>query len=237
MPAPDSTSHHDERGHDLGAATARGAADGREGIDNQRDAVPSSERLAPIDQSDPELPYEQVTDPKENDLGAVDQVEPAAQDLPDPNQRVALVPLVDRRTSETSDHPVLYRDCVTAGLTPEAVHKMVEQDRPLGFQSAEQFQRFRDDLDDSLRRVGLRDAEVVLKGTAGTFWSENPVKTFPPSVDDARALAEANAQPPDVAEQRYRDAGYASPDAGLPGGTVSRAPSRRTTWSPSRRPA
>jgi len=188
-----------------------------EGPERQPLAEKPTDRLAPIDPSDPELPDdEDNATPPADDRDASDRKEPRREDRPNPDQRVAHVSLVDRQTSEVREHPILHRDCEAAGVTPESVHAMIDRDRPLGFESPEQFQRFREDLHDSLRGAGLRDAEVVLKGSAGTFWSENPTKTFPTSVHEVRALAEANGQSPDIAEQRYRDAGYAAPDVAQP---------------------
>lgn len=62
------------------------------------------------------------------------------------------------------------------GVTDSQISQMFAKEAPLGFESPEQFSRFSEELNDALDASGLPDAQVGLKGTSTTFYSENPGK-------------------------------------------------------------
>jgi hypothetical protein len=63
-----------------------------------------------------------------------------------------------------------------AGVTDEQLAWVRSKESPLGFKSPEQFSTFKSELRDTLQKAGLDDAHVEMKGTATTFYSENPKK-------------------------------------------------------------
>jgi RHS repeat-associated protein len=67
-------------------------------------------------------------------------------------------------------------DMQKAGVTEAQISAMFAKELPLGFDSTEQFNQFKAELDASLNDADLQDAEVGMKGTATTFYSENPGK-------------------------------------------------------------
>jgi hypothetical protein len=69
-------------------------------------------------------------------------------------------------------------DLDKAGVTRSDIDLMLAKRKPLGFASEREWQSFQDELRDVLARSGLDDAEIGLKGTATTFYSENPNKPF-----------------------------------------------------------
>ena len=67
-------------------------------------------------------------------------------------------------------------DIKRAGVTGEQISQMDAKKTPLGFKDEGQFQQFKQELDGVLSKSGLGDADVGMKGTATTFYSENPGK-------------------------------------------------------------
>ena len=67
-------------------------------------------------------------------------------------------------------------DLQKAGTSQADIDMMFAGNRPLGFASDAQFEQFQHELGEALRADGLADAEIGLKGTATTFYSENPGK-------------------------------------------------------------
>jgi len=72
--------------------------------------------------------------------------------------------------------PQFQEDLRSAGVTEQQLHWMDSKEAPLGFQNPRQFESFKQDLLEALRRDGLDDAVIGMKGTATTFYSENPDK-------------------------------------------------------------
>jgi hypothetical protein len=62
------------------------------------------------------------------------------------------------------------------GVTQTQIDKMFSKKLPLGFKNEEQFATFKTELNQVMSKSGLDDAEVGLKGTSTTFYSENPGK-------------------------------------------------------------
>jgi uncharacterized Zn-binding protein involved in type VI secretion len=67
-------------------------------------------------------------------------------------------------------------DKAKVGVTEEQIARMQAKEAPLGFKDEQQFGAFKQDLQQALGKSGLDDAEVGMKGTATTFYSENPGK-------------------------------------------------------------
>ena len=67
-------------------------------------------------------------------------------------------------------------DMNKVGVSKEQVALMYAKEAPLGFKSREQYLQFEQELDVALKKDGLGDADVGMKGTATTFYSENPGK-------------------------------------------------------------
>ena len=85
---------------------------------------------------------------------------------------------VTRRRIENEklrNSPQFLRDLEEVGVSDEQIRRMDAKEVPLGFKDQKQFQRFKSELDEVMKKC-LPDAEVGLKGTATTFYSENPGK-------------------------------------------------------------
>ena len=67
-------------------------------------------------------------------------------------------------------------DMAKVGVTDAQITKMWAKEAPLGFESPAQFNEFKSELHEAVNDAGLHDAEVGLKGTSTTFYSENPSK-------------------------------------------------------------
>jgi putative peptidoglycan binding protein len=87
-------------------------------------------------------------------------------------------PIARRRALNQSlrNSPQFEKDLAKAKVTREQLQWMDQKKAPLGFKSPEQFDAFQNDLSEALRQDGLDDAQVGMKGTATTFYSENPGK-------------------------------------------------------------
>jgi hypothetical protein len=105
------------------------------------------------------------------------QKEPRATSAPQTPPKV-VSPIEQRRADNARlrKGPQLQEDMKKVGVTKEQVALMEAKEVPLGFKSREQFQQFKQDLDVALKKDGLGDADVGMKGTATTFYSENPGK-------------------------------------------------------------
>ncbi|QGW82230.1 Ig-like domain repeat protein [Variovorax paradoxus] len=69
-------------------------------------------------------------------------------------------------------------DMAKVGVTRGQIELMSQGKVPLGFKSEQQVAQFKSELDRALNKAGLPDAEVGLKGTSTTFYSENPSKNL-----------------------------------------------------------
>jgi hypothetical protein len=67
-------------------------------------------------------------------------------------------------------------DRQAVGVTQQQVDWMRSGQAPLGFESPQQFVEFQGEVQDVLRQAGLGGADVEIKGTATSFYSENPHK-------------------------------------------------------------
>ena len=72
--------------------------------------------------------------------------------------------------------PKFAEDMEKVGVDQKQIDNMFAKKSPLGFESPEQFAQFKGDLNESLQQAGLGDAEIGMKGTSTTFYSENPGK-------------------------------------------------------------
>ena len=77
---------------------------------------------------------------------------------------------------ELLNSPQFREDMAARGVSEERIQMMREKKCPLTFDEPEQFNQFRRELNDTLRAAGLDDAQVTMKGTSTTFYSENPKK-------------------------------------------------------------
>jgi len=68
------------------------------------------------------------------------------------------------------------KDLNKVGVSKTQISAMRTKEVPLGFKDKEQFTQFKGELDDILKKSELNDAEIGLKGTSTTFYSENPSK-------------------------------------------------------------
>jgi hypothetical protein len=105
------------------------------------------------------------------------QKEPRATLAPETPPKV-VSPIEQRRADNARlrKGPQFQEDMKKVGVTKEQVALMEAKEVPLGFKSREQFQQFKQELDVALKQDGLGDADVGMKGTATTFYSENPGK-------------------------------------------------------------
>jgi hypothetical protein len=62
------------------------------------------------------------------------------------------------------------------GVDDAMIARMWAKEAPLGFKNADQFNVFKTEMDDAFKQAGLSDAEIGMKGTSTTFYSENPSK-------------------------------------------------------------
>ncbi|MDF3055777.1 MAG: Rhs-family protein [Gammaproteobacteria bacterium] len=72
--------------------------------------------------------------------------------------------------------PQFADDMAKVGVDDAMIARMWAKEAPLGFKSAEQFNAFKAEMDQAFKQADLADAEVGLKGTSTTFYSENPSK-------------------------------------------------------------
>lgn len=63
-----------------------------------------------------------------------------------------------------------------AGVTDQDLELMFAKKKPLGFASEQQFAQFKAEMHEALKKSGLSQTQVGMKGTATTFFSENPSK-------------------------------------------------------------
>jgi len=78
--------------------------------------------------------------------------------------------------SALRDSDLFRADLKARGISDERIAWMQNKQAPLSFESPEQYQKFQSELDDVLKKMGLDDAQIDLKGTSTTFYSENPSK-------------------------------------------------------------
>jgi hypothetical protein len=110
----------------------------------------------------------------------------APRDIPEPAPKPRATPAPEADPPEIlkrrQDNETLLKsdrfkeDQHKAGVTDEQLAWMRSKESPLGFKSPEQFNTFKSELRDTLQKAGLDDAQVEMKGTATTFYSENPKK-------------------------------------------------------------
>ncbi len=83
---------------------------------------------------------------------------------------------IETRRAENAklrESPKFREDMKKVGISEEQIAAMLAKEFPLGFKNKEQFQQFKQELDVVLKQAGLDDAEIGMKGTATTFYSEN----------------------------------------------------------------
>jgi hypothetical protein len=68
------------------------------------------------------------------------------------------------------------KDKEKVGVSDEQIAAMEQKKTPLGFKDEAQFGEFKGEMNSALDKAGLADSEIGLKGTATTFYSENPSK-------------------------------------------------------------
>ena len=68
------------------------------------------------------------------------------------------------------------KDKEKVGVSDEQIAAMEHKKTPLGFKDEAQFGEFKGEMNSALDKAGLADSEIGLKGTATTFYSENPSK-------------------------------------------------------------
>lgn len=72
--------------------------------------------------------------------------------------------------------PQFADDMAKVGVDDAMIARMWAKEAPLGLKNEDQFNLFKTEMDDAFKQAGLTDAEVGLKGTSTTFYSENPSK-------------------------------------------------------------
>lgn len=103
--------------------------------------------------------------------------EPRAPTAPEAPTKVVSA-IAQRRADNARLHnsAKFQEDMNKVGVSKEQVALMYAKEAPLGFKSREQYLQFEQELDVALKKDGLGDADVGMKGTATTFYSENPGK-------------------------------------------------------------
>ena len=100
--------------------------------------------------------------------------EPPATKPPEPQPKpVSAIDLRRAENAKLRESPRFPEDMKKAGVTEEQIALMSTKEVPLGFKNRQQFQQFKQELDAALRKDGLNDADMGMKGTATTFYSEN----------------------------------------------------------------
>ncbi len=87
----------------------------------------------------------------------------------------------DKIAVRQRENRVLFRrrgaqDMKKVGVTRRDIELMRTKRKPIGFKDEKQYQQFRRELHEALQAEGLDDAGVRMRGTATTFYSENPKK-------------------------------------------------------------
>ena len=81
-----------------------------------------------------------------------------------------------KKNQELMKSPQFQKDLSKVAISIEQIRLMKDKRLPLGFKNVDQFRAFNQELSVYLKKAGLNDAEVGLKGTSTTFYSENPSK-------------------------------------------------------------
>lgn len=91
-----------------------------------------------------------------------------------------LTPIDIRRFENTAlkQSPQFGKDMAKVGVNKNQIDLMFSKEVPLGFKNQEQFVKFQKNMTAALKKDGLDDSKVGLKGTATTFYSENPNKVL-----------------------------------------------------------
>ena len=91
-----------------------------------------------------------------------------------------LTPIDIRRFENTAlkESPQFSKDMAKVGVNKSQIDLMFSKEMPLGFKNEKQFIQFQKEMTTALKKDGLHDAKVGLKGTATTFYSENPSKAL-----------------------------------------------------------
>lgn len=99
---------------------------------------------------------------------------------PPPKQEPAPPPTAEERlaarragNAQMRESGQISRDAAEVGVTDDQLSDMFAKKVPLGFKSEEQFQQFQSEFGTALKESGLDDAQVGMKGTSTTFYSEN----------------------------------------------------------------
>ncbi len=97
---------------------------------------------------------------------------------PPENETPPVDKIAQRRAAnqELRNSPKFEDDLKKAGISKQQLEWMDNKQAPLGFEGPDQFGNFKQDLSEALTKSGLDDAAVGMKGTATTFYSENPGK-------------------------------------------------------------
>ena len=137
-----------------------GAKFGRGGSGMEEDALGAAAEK-PLTKSSEASPPRQGPRPRE---------EPPPAEITDP--------IAQRRAANQGlrDSPQFEKDLAVAHVSQQQLEWMNNKEAPLGFESPQQFQSFKQELSQALLQDGLDDAQVGMKGTATTFYSENPGK-------------------------------------------------------------
>ena len=91
-----------------------------------------------------------------------------------------LTPIDLRRFENNAlkESPQFSKDMAKVGVNKNQIDLMFSKEVPLGFKNQEQYIKFQKEMTVALKKDGLDDSKVGLKGTATTFYSENPSKTL-----------------------------------------------------------
>jgi len=84
--------------------------------------------------------------------------------------------LRQREVKALRESDLFKSDLRARGVSDQRIQWMETKQSPLSFENPKQYEAFKADLQKTLKRAGLDDSTVTLKGTSTTFYSENPGK-------------------------------------------------------------
>jgi hypothetical protein len=110
---------------------------------------------------------------------------------------------------DSSGYETTRREIDFVGISEQDLADVVERRRPLGM-TVEQWDRCQAELEDAIAKDGIDDHDVRIQGTGAHFYSTNPDKSFPQTVDEVKAAVSDKVSAGAIQRgiERYQRAGF-----------------------------
>ncbi len=120
--------------------------------------------------------HHRSSNPKESNANPVKQDPKHSLGPETENKTDETIESRQQQNSSLRSSPRFEKDINRVGVTHSQIKLMFDKKVPLGFKDEKQFAQFKKELNTALNNAELSDAQIGLKGTATTFYSENPSK-------------------------------------------------------------